>query len=245
MNKLRCIPQELLKLIACITMLIDHIGASLFPDLLWIRVIGRIAFPIYCFLLAEGMRHTHDPLKYLLRLFIGIFLAELPFDFLFFGGLTWSHQSVMVTLTLGGFMLLCMDKVSHKALKLLLIIPFALVAEVFLCDYGGYGILLIAIFALTEKWLYRLTLVLALGLINDAQYIVDSLQYFPDWPTNVAVKHIISLWPPIQSFSVVAMAPISLYSGRKLTRSRAVQTGFYLFYPVHLAVLAILANYLL
>ena len=245
MNKLRCIPQELLKLIACITMLIDHIGASRFPDLLWIRVIGRIAFPIYCFLLAEGMRHTHDPLKYLLRLFIGIFLAELPFDFLFFGGLTWAHQSVMVTLTLGGFMLLCMDKVSHKALKLLLIIPFALVAEVFLCDYGGYGILLIAIFALTEKWLYRLTLVLALGLINDAQYIVDSLQYFPDWPTNVAVKHIISLWPPIQSFSVVAMAPISLYSGRKLTRSRAVQTGFYLFYPVHLAVLAILANYLL
>lgn len=245
MKKTQCIPQEILKLIACVTMLIDHIGASFFPNHQWLRIIGRLAFPIYCFLLTEGMRRTRNPGKYLLRLGIGILLAEIPFDYLFFGGFTWAHQSVMLTLTLGCVMLLTMDKVQHTGLKALLVIPFAITAEAVQCDYGGYGILLIAIFALTDKWYFQTALVLVAGLIKDMQYVIDALQYFTNWPTGLAVKHIISLWPPIQSFSLAAMLPIGLYSGRKLTCCKWVQAGFYLFYPVHLALLFIFANYLL
>ena len=113
MQPKRVIPQEILKLIACVSMLVDHIGAELFPAAIGFRVIGRLAFPIYCFLLVEGMRRTHSPEKYILRLFFGIFLAELPFDYLFFDGFTWEHQSVMVTLTLGGTMLLMQKYYSH------------------------------------------------------------------------------------------------------------------------------------
>ena len=54
MDKKTGLSQEGLKLIACVTMLIDHIGAAFVPSMLWLRVVGRIAFPIYCFLLAEG-----------------------------------------------------------------------------------------------------------------------------------------------------------------------------------------------
>lgn len=245
MGKIRCMPQELLKLIACITMLIDHIGAVFFPDTLWLRIIGRIAFPIYCFLLAEGMRRTRDPVKYLLRLMIGIALAELPFDFLFFGRFTWEHQSVMVTLTLGAFMLLCMQKIPSRFVKILLIVPFALIAEASLCDYGGYGILLIAIFGLLKTWRLQLPLMLVLNLAKDTRYIVEALPYFPNWPTAQAISYIFRVSPPVQSFSILALAPIALYSGKKLSTSKVLQVGFYLFYPVHLAVLWVIANFLL
>ena len=147
--KHKCIPQEVLKLIACITMFIDHFGHAIVPYFTvpyveefyyTCRVIGRIAFPIYCFLLVEGMQKTRYPYKYILRLAIGILLAELPFDILFEGGFSWAAQSVMVTLTLGAIMLLCMQKTETPWLKLLLAVPFALVAELTKCDYGGWGI---------------------------------------------------------------------------------------------------------
>ena len=93
--------QEGLKLIACVTMLIDHIGAVFFPYAIGLRIIGRISFPIYCFLLAEGVHHTRSPLKYGLRLLLVAVISELPYDFLFYGRFTWLRNSVMVTLLLG------------------------------------------------------------------------------------------------------------------------------------------------
>lgn len=245
MQKLRCIPQEVLKLIACITMLIDHIGAALLPELRFLRIIGRLAFPIYCFLLAEGMRRTRSPYKYLLRLFIGILLAELPFDYLFFGGFTWEHQSVMVTLFLGGTMLLCMTKTGNIGFKLFLTLPFAFLAEICCCDYGGYGILLMAVFGIVPSFPGQLACVLLLSLAKDGEYIANSLVYFPGWPREDAIGYILSVQPPIQSLCTFAMVPIGLYSGQKLTHSRLAQTVFYLFYPLHLAALWIFANYLL
>lgn len=247
MEKRRILPQEILKLIACITMLIDHVGASLFPNELWIRMIGRLAFPIYCFLLVEGMKKTRSPRKYLLRLFAGIFLAELPFDYLFFDSFTWEHQSVMVTLLLGGCMLHAQRSCKKTWCKAVLALAFVMLAEACKCDYGGYGIVMIAIFAMTEKWYYHLPLLLVLNLGKDAEYIVSALPSFraAGWSTWNAVRYIFEVWPPIQSLSLAALVPIGLYSGKKLSHSKALQTGFYLFYPVHLAFLLIFVNFLL
>ena len=223
------ISQETLKLIACITMLIDHVGATLvilwqspyMPTVYYIfRMIGRIAFPIYAFLLAEGMRHTRSPWKYILRLAIGILLAEIPFDLAFEGGLTWESQSVMVTLTQGAVMLLCMGKTEKKRLKVLMILPFAVLAELTKCDYGGWGIAMIGAFALFDRLGVQ---ILMIGLIN---LLMNSV--------NVPV---FGIGVPIQLFALLGMVPIAMYCGKKLTRSKAVQWGFYLFYPVHLLVL--------
>jgi len=137
--------QEALKLTACIAMLIDHIGAYLLPQYTLLRIIGRIAFPIFCFLLVEGVNHTRNPKKYLQRLAVGMVLSEIPFDLAFFrDGISWAHQSVMVTLLLGCIMVLLMHR-SKGFRKLLWLVPFYFAAEWLRTDYGGEGILLIAL----------------------------------------------------------------------------------------------------
>ena len=225
----RRLPQEALKLIACLTMLIDHFGHAIVPELSMphmaefyyaCRITGRIAFPIYCFLLAEGMHHTRNPGKYIQRLAIGILLAELPYDFLFEGGISWESQSVMVTLTLGAVMLLCMQKTEKSWQKLLMAAPFTLLAELAKSDYGGWGIAMIAVFAFLDRLPAQ---IFGLLLVNVLMNSV-AVPFF-----GVAV--------PIQLFAVLAMLLIAFYSGEKITHSRAVQWGFYLFYPVHLLVL--------
>ena len=59
-----------LKLVAALTMLIDHVGMLLFPQVLLLRIIGRLAFPIYAFMIAEGCRYTKNKLRYFLMVFL-------------------------------------------------------------------------------------------------------------------------------------------------------------------------------
>lgn len=217
------ISQEGLKLIACVTMLLDHIGAALVPQL-WLRVVGRLAFPIYCFLMAEGVAHTRNPKRYLMRLGLGALLAEVPFDLLFFGRLTLQHQSVMITLLLGCLALLLIRPNGNILFKILGVIMLAAAADLLGTDYGGYGVLLIVMFGLTREMpckrlvQFLLTLLIC-WLLGGGRMLLG----------GYAV--------PIQVFGALAILPIALYSGRKATNSKAVQIGFYLFYPVHLAAL--------
>ena len=142
-----------LKIIAIVTMFIDHVGAALFEHYqynflepmgaefckeaitskipwLWadwmgdpaavqnidliLRAIGRIAFPIFCFLLVEGFLHTRNVKKYLIRLFIFALVSDVPFDLAFFGEIGLNHQNVFFTLLLGVLALACIDYVKKK-----------------------------------------------------------------------------------------------------------------------------------
>lgn len=232
--------REGLKTIACAAMLIDHIGAILVVSLIreaevyaaelyWayylLRCIGRIAFPIFCFQLVEGAFHTRNPKKYALRLAVGAVLAEIPFDLAFFGELTWQHSNVMVTLLLGFGMLECMKR-ARGFWKIPVILPFYVAANLLHTDYSGKGILLIALFALTRGRKYEKLLQL-LGMLllgSNAAYYVDGVPIYMD------------------RCKLLALLPIFAYDGRKVTQSKAVQWGFYLFYPVHIALLWVLGN---
>lgn len=246
--KTRGISQEQLKLIACLTMLIDHIAATVVLAVMprtgpaayqayqiyqLMRVIGRIAFPIYCFLLAEGAHYTHDPKKYALRLAIGAVLSEIPFDLAFRGGLTLRSQSVMLTLLLGFLALEAMARCRKPLLRLLAMAPFALLAELLQTDYGGGGVLMIVLFSLSREMRHR-WLVQLVGMVLIIQYCMgpQALVQFGGFQCS------------IELFALIALIPIAAYSGRKAGSGKAAQWAFYLFYPVHLTVLWLLETVL-
>lgn len=220
--------QEGLKFLACAIMLLDHIGATLIP---WgtLRIIGRLAFPIFCFLLAEGAHYTRNPRNYLLRLGIGAILSELPFDLALFGSWSWQHQSVMITLLLGAMALLAMKRMTQPLLKILVLLLFAFLADFMNTDYGGAGVLMIALFGLTRERKYG-WLVQLLGMYLICRWIIPG-----------GAVWFIGRYVFIEIFAILALIPIWLYSGKKSTSSRAVQWAFYLFYPVHLWILYLIS----
>ena len=224
----RPLSQEGLKFLACAIMLLDHIGATLIP---WgtLRIIGRLAFPIFCFLLAEGAHYTRNPRNYLLRLGIGAILSELPFDLALFGSWSWQHQSVMITLLLGAMALLAMKRMTKPLLKILVLLLFACLADFMNTDYGGAGVLMIALFGLTRERKYGWVVQL-LGMYLICRWIIPG-----------GVVWFIGRYVFIEIFAILALIPIWLYSGKKSTSSRAVQWAFYLFYPVHLWILYLLS----
>ncbi len=218
------ISQEGLKLIGCLTMLLDHID-SIFLEGGLLRIIGRLSFPIYCFLIAEGIHHTHNPKKYGLRLLLLAVVSEIPFELAFFNDYTPYRQNVMIILLLGFCAVEGMKKCPGDIWKALWVLACGLVAEQSYADYGIHGVLLIVLFALTrdiprKEWIQ---------LAGMAVLFYD-----------LGGKTLFTIWfLPVtrQALGVLSMIPISLYSGEKRTRSKAVQWGFYLFYPVHLLAL--------
>lgn len=238
----RGLSQEGLKTLACVTMLVDHIAAVLILGLLKsantginrdflrdlyeaMRTIGRLAFPIYCFLLAEGAHYTRNSRKYALRLAVAAILSELPYDLAFYGGWTIGHQNVMVTLLLSFCALELMKRYPELWKRILICLPFAMLAKFLNTDYGAKGVILVAIFAVTRDWSHR-WLWHALGI-----WFVFSPGHtmFLNWLSGISVT--------IQEWAVLAAIPIALYSGEKRSESHALQWTFYLFYPVHLLVL--------
>ncbi len=210
------------KLIALLSMFIDHVGAAILgkmvltPFLLDVyrmtRYIGRMAFPLFCFLLVEGFLHTKDVKKYLLRLGIFAIISEIPFDLAISGRvLEFGHQNVFFTLYLGLLAIYILDAVRkqqlHKAWYLFL--PVALlVADILDTDYSSAGVLVILTMYLWKdrKWLSILA-----GSV---------LLYLFYGTTELA--------------ALVAIVPVMLYNGNRGARLKYL---FYCFYPIHLLVL--------
>ena len=233
-----------LKMIAIITMLIDHIGAIFIPEntLLYVifRGIGRLAFPIFVFLIVEGFYHTSNIKRYLARLGIFALLSEIPFDIAFYDSnypganlvteiskgayaavLTrmMQYQNVFFTLFLGLLLITLINRTEKKFSKqtiyssmiiAALTLAFCLLALFLRTDYNFAGILLIAAF-----YLFR-------G--NKALLTVSLLIVFG------------GIYGGISILAALSMIFISLYNGKK---GKDIKYFFYIFYPAHLLILFI------
>lgn len=205
-----------LKMIAMISMLIDHLGAILFPQYFWMRKIGRLAFPIFAFLLVEGFLHTKDVYAYLKRLAIFALISEPFFDFAFYGKwFAMEHQNIFFTLVLSLGLLKMMEEHPGMLQKILWFVGIAVLAELVGCDYGTGGVLTVLAFY---------------------QYRRDRIQM----SLFFAMIHMF-MWGTlsVQSFAVFALIPILLYNGRK---GFSAKYAFYVFYPAHLLVLGALLH---
>lgn len=209
-----------LKLIACLSMFMDHLGAVCFSGMMGFRIIGRLAFPIYCFLLVEGAVHTHDMKKYILRMGIFALISEVPFDLAFYHRLVYTgHQNVFFTLGLGLLAIWFLEHpieqldIPDVLYKLLVIIAAGLIAEFFNTDYGFTGIAVICIF----------------------YYLRGQPQL--KYPIAVILLAAIG---GVEVYAVLALIPILLYNGQRGRQTKAMQYGFYIFYPAHLLLIAAL-----
>lgn len=220
-----------LKLIAVVTMLIDHIAAAVLARLIIIggeeqlqlgqymvyramRGIGRIAFPIYCFLLVEGFTHTRSREKYALRLLLFALVSEVPFDLAFSSKvLEYGYQNVFFTLFLGLITIMILSVVEkHQEWNVALrIFLFAVIiaggmaaAYAWKTDYSFYGIMCIVVL-----YLFRERRIL--------QVLAGCAAFF---------------WWELPA--VLAFIPIYFYNGK---RGWNIKYFFYLFYPLHLLML--------
>ena len=90
-----------LHILAMLFMLSDHLWATVVPGREWMTCVGRLAFPIFAFMIAEGVYHTKDLKKYAKRLFLFALLSEIPFNYMYDGGPIYPfHQNVLWTFLL-------------------------------------------------------------------------------------------------------------------------------------------------
>ena len=223
-----------LKLIAICTMLIDHMGYTLFPGVMWLRCVGRVAFPIFCFLIAEGCVYTHDRKKYAARLLVFALLSEIPYN-LMNSGMIWDpyDQNVLWTLLLGALVCWLMDWALKKCTPLSFVLTGAVMLaaywllEIGNTDYGGWGMLLVAAF----YGVHRAPSGAVVKMIAQA----FGLAFF-----SIGVM---GGYLSIELWSLAALVPIWLYNGQRGFSPKAVQYGFYAFYPVHILALSLIAIY--
>ena len=166
--KAKGISADTLKWIAMITMFIDHIGAVVLEYIpqfelpavnatyYIMRYIGRLAFPIYCFLLVEGYHHTSNRMRYLRDLLIFGLISEIPFEICFMSEPGNGFHNIFWTLALGLGVMMALDYAKTKYvnatwMNLLIMVVGAYAAETLGCDYGAIGVLLIFILYQTRN----------------------------------------------------------------------------------------------
>ncbi len=227
-----------LKIIACLTMFLSHLAQSYLLYILgYIRIadlsmlIGRVAMPIYCFMVAQGMVLTKDKKSYLKRLFIFALVSEIPYDLAFRNTIfEYYNQNVIFTLFLGALLIYIWQVIEDKSFKvyikislmLIIAILFCFLAQMMFTDYSYKGIIAISLLYLSFSNKYLTALVLFLSFYFEA-YVTGYSLYIP---------FIVYLSIPL----------ILLYNGK---RGKYSKFGFYLFYPGHLMLIYFLKLVLL
>ena len=227
---------NMLRTIAVLLMLSDHIWATAMSFGDWMTYIGRMAFPIFAFQIAEGFVHTKNFKKYALRLLGFAIVTEIPFNF-FYSSRFFNpyHQNVLFTLLLGLLAIKVIDGIKKDrsgkniALSVLYLLLILLASVIGFVDYGHLGMLTVVMFYLMRDfpfaWLGQLVGMILLNIT-----FFEGLVF----PVEILGK---TFEIPSQGFAVFALIPIWLYGGRKGKSSKALQYGFYAFYPVHMLVL--------
>lgn len=243
-----------LKVLAIVCMLIDHI-ASIFHTQVgqWynaMRYVGRLAFPIFCFLLVEGFAHTSNRLKYAIRLGIFCVISEPCFDLAFHQ--TWFYkekQNVFFTLLIGFIAIWAMEMLKEKlskniGLKILkwilcvgIIGGACVLADALMTDYNYRGVLFIVVFYIfrDKAWISMILFAFVnfiCGLRLDT--LVMMIEFQSPWSQMWQVLKQFFTGFLTQDAAIVAILPMILYNGEK---GRSMKWFFYVFYPAHLAIL--------
>lgn len=241
----KIVTSDHIKIIAILTMLIDHIGAVLIENGLlhfnneiqmieilstswgnqwymvdfFLRIIGRISLPLFCFLLVEGFIHTKNKKKYLLRLSLFALLSEIPFDLALYG--TWCYidaQNIFFTLALGLSVLIGIKKFTKQPfIQFIIVIIGCIFAYYMHFDYDYIAILLILSFYLFRNKKTLQLLISGIIIIYETRYVFG--------------------------VGIMALLLVYFYNGKK--GNFKYKYLFYWIYPIHLLIFAWLSYYVI
>ena len=211
----------LLKIIAIITMFIDHVGYVIFGKFSFFNYIGRLAFPIFSFQICQGYTHTKNLKKYFLRLFLFAIISQIPF--MLFRKLIDDafYLNIFFTLVLGLLCILIYDKCKYKILGIIASIFIAIIAQIIHCDYGFYGVAIILIFYIFKNNIINATIFFSLATL--IKYLIPIVKY------GFYYEYLYLLISTIFSMLIIA-----LYNGKKGKNAKYL---LYAFYPVHLLLI--------
>ncbi|GKX29327.1 conjugal transfer protein TraX [Vallitalea longa] len=235
-----------LKIIACTAMLLDHLGV--YFNFIILHVIGRIAFPIFAYLIVEGFFHTKNIKKYLIRLFAFAIISQIPYV-LYFNGpffdlepanysnpiLYLQTLNIFFTLFFGLLAIYVFDK--NKKMGIVVLVILCIIAQFTNADYGIYGILTIFLFYLFRGHFWKQTISYSTLtiLILAKRLIKFALRNYSVFVRCFGIALI------AQIFSILALVFIYFYNGKK---GKNIKYIFYVFYPGHLLVLWFLRDVL-
>ena len=226
---------NMLKIIAAICMAVDHIGLIIFPENMLFRIIGRISFPIFAFLIAEGFRYTKNRLKY----FIIMMSLALVYQIFYSAFDDPFCMNIFFTLSFAIMIISCIDRFAgallyKKEFKVTLLYAFLTILAIssvytankyFLLDYGFWGCMLPAfayVFPYGKNILCR---ALCLSLFTVGLYLLTK-----------------TVELPVQACGYLSVIFLILYSGKRGIWN--LKYFFYIFYPLHLAVIYTVGMYI-
>lgn len=230
-----------LHIMAMLFMLCDHLWGTIVPGNDWLTCIGRVAFPIFAFLLAEGYFHTGSLKKYMLRLLTFAVLSEVPFNLAMGGSVFYPvHQNVLWSFLISMVLIHWNERVRQKGkLWLRILVGFVsisagyLLGLVTMVDFYHAGILTVLVFYFFRKrtWWCFLGQLVCLWVIN--MELLGGIGY----EITLFGETVFLLR---QGLALLALLPIWLYRGKQGYHSKVFQYVCYAFYPIHLLVLGVI-----
>lgn len=211
-----------LKVIAMVSMVLDHIGVALFPEVEWLRILGRLALPIYAFMIAEGCRHTKNMWRYFGSM---AFLAAIC-QLVYFFAMGSLYMCILVTFSLSIALIgLLKQAQNNHAFFWTLLLMLGVCGAFFLCeilpgrlphtdfqiDYGFLGVMIPVCVYATKDRAGKMTVML-LSFVCMA-----------------------TIYGGVQWWALLAVPLLLLYNGRR--GKWKMKWFFYFFYPVHLVVI--------
>lgn len=220
-----------IKLLAITAMVVDHIGLFFFPQIIYFRIIGRLAFPLFAWMIANGAHHSRDINKYLKRLFVFALISQIPFavaDRLI--GLPFWFFNVLFTLFFGLLAIKFIRETGDKRMWIIIIAACALAACFFNTDYGAVGVLSVVFFYLTYKSI-KWTAVSQAVLFVSQMFVIIVPFYFRHgaFPSGNMLY--------LEPLGLISLVFIYFYNGKEGRKTRYL---FYLFYPLQYIVIILL-----